>query len=65
MALPFILVLLSGLVLNIFITDVSWLNTISKITLLFVVYGFSAYFLAINSYEKDLIFSVVKRMVRK
>lgn len=65
MALPLILVLLSGLVLNIFITDVSWLNTISKITLLSVVYGFSAYFLAINSYEKDLIFSVVKRMVRK
>ena len=65
MALPFILVLMAGLALNYFITDVSWLNTISKTMLLLLIYTFSAYFLAMNSYEKELILGVLRKVIRK
>jgi O-antigen/teichoic acid export membrane protein len=65
MALPFILVLLAGTVLNYYITEISWVNTLSKIIFLLVLYVLSSYFFAINKYEKDLIFGVVKRMIKK
>lgn len=65
MSLPFVLVLLTGSALNYLIKDVSWINTISKIMLLLIVYAFAAYFFAINKYEKDLIFGIVKKMIKK
>lgn len=61
MALPFVLVILTGLVLNYLITDVSWINTIMKIMFMLVVYSLSAYFFALNSFEKGLISGVLKR----
>lgn len=64
MALPFILVLIAGIALNYLITDVSWLNTFSKVMLLLVIYAFSAYFITMNKYEKDLISGVVKRLIK-
>lgn len=64
MALPFILVILAGLAMNYMITDVTWVITLSKVMLLLVIYAFSAYFLAMNSYEKDQILRVVKRLIK-
>lgn len=61
MALPFVLVILVGLALNYLITDVSWINSIIKIMFMMVVYAFSAYFFALNSFEKGLISGVLKR----
>lgn len=61
MALPFVLVLLTGMVLNYLITDISWINTIMKIMFMLVVYSLSAYFFALNSFEKGLISGVLKR----
>jgi O-antigen/teichoic acid export membrane protein len=61
MALPFILVILAGIPLNYFITDVSWANTFIKISFLLVVYTSSAYFFALNNYEKELIFRMIKK----
>lgn len=65
MMMPFILVLIAGLGLNYLITDVSWVNTISKIVLLLIIYAFTAYFLAMNSYEKELILGMVRKIIRK
>lgn len=65
MALPFILVLLAGIALNYLITDVSWVISLSKIMLLLAVYSLSAYYTAINHYEKELIFGMVKRIMNK
>jgi O-antigen/teichoic acid export membrane protein len=64
LALPFILVIIAGIVLNYLIEDISWVNTISKTMILLIVYAFSAYLLAINSYEKDLILGVVRKVIR-
>lgn len=64
MAVPFILVLAVGLGLNCLITGVSWVNTISKTILLLIVYAFSAYLLAMNKYEKELISGVVRKVIR-
>lgn len=65
MALPFILVMLVGIALNYLISDVSWVITLSKIMLLLAVYSLSAYYTAINHYEKELIFGMVKRIINK
>jgi len=65
MALPFILVVIAGIALNLFITDVSWLNTFIKIIILLVVYVFSTYLHALNNYEKNLIIGVIKRRVKQ
>ena len=64
MALPFILVLLVGFVLNYLITDVSWLITLIKVVILLLVYTLSGYFHAINNYEKNLLIEMVKRFVK-
>lgn len=65
MSFPFILVVLVGVVLNYLIIDVSWINTFIKISVLIVVYSFSAYFTALNIYEKDLIVGSVKRVMKR
>lgn len=64
MGLPFILVLMAGFALNYLITEVSWVNTFSKVMLLLVVYALSAYYTAINHYEKELIFGVLRKMMK-
>jgi O-antigen/teichoic acid export membrane protein len=61
MAMPFVLVILTGMALNYLITDISWINTIAKITFLFMIYTFSTYFFALNSFEKGLLSGVFKR----
>lgn len=60
MIIPFVLVILSGIILNRFIVDISWINTAFKILIMFFVYSISAYYLALNSYEKDLIAGLIK-----
>lgn len=64
MALPFIIVILAGITLNHYIIDISWTQTFIKIGVLGLIYVFSAYFLAMNNYEKDLILGVVKKRFR-
>lgn len=65
MSFPFILVLMVGLALKYLITDVSWVITILKIVLLVMIYAFSAYFIVMNSYEKNLILGIARRKVKK
>lgn len=65
MVLPFILVLMVGFALNYLITDVSWVNTLSKVMLLMVIYAFTAYFIVMNNFEKDLILGIVRKIIRK
>jgi len=65
LALPFILVFLAGIALNYLINDVSWFNTVFKVLTLSVIYSLSAFFLAINSYEKGLILEVIRRFFKQ
>lgn len=61
MAMPFVLVILTGIVLNYLITDISWINTIMKIIFMLMVYAISSYFFALNSFEKGLLSGVFKK----
>lgn len=65
MAFPFVLVLFFGFTLNYFIKEVSWLNTLIKIIILSLIYSLSAYYYAINSYEKELVFGAIRKMINK
>lgn len=65
LALPFILVIIAGIAMNYMITDVSWMITLSKIMLLLMVYTLSAYYTAINHYEKELILGMIRKMIKK
>lgn len=64
MSFPFLAVLFVGYFLNSYITDVTWTNLIVKVLVLFIIYTLSAYYLAINRYEKDLILGVFRRVLR-
>jgi O-antigen/teichoic acid export membrane protein len=61
MSLPFILVIITGFILNYLIKEISWVNTFFKIVILLLIYSLTAYFNALNNYEKELILGVVKR----
>lgn len=63
MSVPFILVLIIGIVMNYYFVDVSWLQTFFKIGVLLIIYAVSAYFTSINSYEKDLILGPIIRLI--
>jgi O-antigen/teichoic acid export membrane protein len=63
MSLPFVMVVVIGIILNLYITEISWINTFIKITVLVVVYILSAYFTAVNSYEKGLILGIIKKKI--
>lgn len=65
MSLPFILAIIVGLVLNHFITDVSWINLLVKISIMFLVYTLSAYIFVLNSFEKELISGMIKRKINQ
>lgn len=65
MALPFILVIICGFTLNYFIKEISWLNTLIKVMILLLIYSLSAYYYAINSYEKELVFGAIRKMMKK
>lgn len=64
MAIPFILVMISGIALNYAFSTVSWTNMIIKASILGIVYAAAAYFMALNTYEKDLITGVIKRKLK-
>ena len=64
MAFPFVLVLIFGFTLNYFIKEVSWLNTLIKIMILLLIYSISAYYYAINSYEKELVFGAIRKIFK-
>lgn len=64
MSIPFAVVLFVGYFLNSYITDVTWLNLFIKVIVLFIIYIFSAYFLAINKYEKNLISGAIGGILR-
>lgn len=64
MSLPFVLVLVTGLILNYLFIELSWLNIIVKIIILLAIYSVSAYYFSINKYEKELIYSFVKKIMR-
>jgi O-antigen/teichoic acid export membrane protein len=61
MILPPILVVIAGMGLNFFIKDISLVNTIFKLLLLFVLYILSAFFLTFNTYEKKLVTGLIIR----
>jgi O-antigen/teichoic acid export membrane protein len=63
MSLPFVMVAAIGIILNLYITDISWINTFIKIAVLVVVYILTAYFTAVNTYEKNLILGIVKKKI--
>jgi len=63
MSFPFILVLFSGLALNYYIIDVSWINLFVKVSTLLLIYIVSSYIYALNNYEKGLIKGVVNRII--
>lgn len=65
MALPFIIVIVSGIILNYYIIEISWLYTFLKIGALFFTYLLAAYYLAMNDYEKDLTFGVIRRKINR
>lgn len=65
MALPFVLVIFAGITLNHLIPAISWVNTFIKIIILLVFYSFIAYYTAINNYEKELLFGIAKRLIKK
>lgn len=62
MILPFIIIIISGIFLNFLIIFVSWETTILKISILFIIYIVSSYFLALNKYEKNFFVGILKRM---
>lgn len=64
MAFPFVLVLIFGFTLNYFIKEVSWLNTLIKIIILSLIYSLTAYYHAINSYEKELVFGAIRKIFK-
>ncbi|QFG53750.1 lipopolysaccharide biosynthesis protein [Chryseobacterium sp.] len=64
MALPFILVIICGLALNYAFSSVTWTTLIIKSSVLGLVYVLAAYFLALNTYEKELIVGVIKRKIQ-
>lgn len=61
MSLPFVLVVFLGIALNYTIIEVSWKIFILKIFILFLVYASSTYLMVLNSFEKNLIKSFIKR----
>lgn len=63
MILPFIIVILTGIVLNKFLIDISWHTTTIKVLILVSLYLISAYFTALNKYEKDLIKNTLNKIV--
>lgn len=63
MILPFIIVILTGIVLNKFLIDISWHTTAIKVIILVCLYLISAYFTALNKYEKDLIRNTLNKIV--
>lgn len=65
MVLPFLLVIFSGLIINSIFIDISWIMLIVIILLLMAIYSISAYFFAINKYEKELIITGVKKIIRR
>ncbi len=65
LSVPFIFVILTGIMLNYFFVEVSWFYTIMKIGILLIVFVLFSYFTGINKYEKDLIFGTIKRYVKK
>lgn len=63
MILPLIIVLVLGVVLNIFFQEISWMYLIIKVLILGSIYTFSAYFFALNYYEKQLILGFLRRKI--
>ena len=60
MLFPFIIVILTGILLNYFIKEIEWINTIFKVLTLLLVYGLSSFLTTMNSYEKGLISELLK-----
>lgn len=50
--LPFILVLILGLIMNYQIMDISWIIIIAKSISLLIIYGVTMYIIGLNQYEK-------------
>ncbi|MPM37801.1 hypothetical protein SDC9_84420 [bioreactor metagenome] len=64
MSAPFIIVVFTGLALNYHLTILSWTNIFIKVSTLFIIYATTAYFMALNKYEKNPILDLVKKVIR-
>lgn len=63
MALPFILVILVGLALNYYLTEITWVYTFVKVVTLVFIYSISAYFTVMNNYEKTIFIGLFRKYI--